>query len=242
MAKLKYTFIALEEDIRNFLNPIPASKAIPEWYKKLPKYRDAYTSEPSESSFKIINDSFVPQFTMKQCIPVRDYLTAGYIIPLWAEIGVSFDQSGPKFIGSDPSIIKIEPHHLNQIKDTPLQKEQNVKGSLHKLISPWAFKTPPGYSTLFFSPRFYKGKIEILPSIVDTDTHHSVNFPFIYRGAANKDCILEIGQPIVQLVPFKRESWYHTFENASVHDTDKKFMTYLMDAYRKQRHKKKSYT
>ena len=51
-------------------------------------------------------------------------------------------------------------------------------------------------------PRF-----EIIPGVVDTDTYINViNFPFIVHEK-NKQFLIKKVEPMVQVVPFKRESW-----------------------------------
>jgi hypothetical protein len=238
----KYEFLGKAEYVKHLPHPVPASKAIPEWYKKMPKSRDQKTLMPRKELVWADEDAggLLSGATMKQCIPVRDYLTSGYIVPLWCEITVSMENGAPFFGWIDKSPVDIAVHPLYQVMGAPIQQEQNAQYGLAKLLSPWGYKTPPGYSSLFFSPRYYKGLLEILPAIVDTDSQHEVNFPFIYHGNENEHNILRIGEPIIQVVPFKRESWTHTVKEGNF-QVDTKFLSYVTEAYRKTRHKKKSF-
>jgi len=66
MLSKKITFCAVD---KNFVDvwphPKPASKFIPDEYKKLPRFANGNMHVP----------------TLKTCIPFLDSLTAGYIIP-----------------------------------------------------------------------------------------------------------------------------------------------------------------
>jgi hypothetical protein len=223
---MKYTFLGLGPDITGLPHPTPATKTIPDWYKDMPRARDPDTNEPTDrlvwadAKYGKLRSGM----TLKQCIPLRDYLTSGYIIPLWGDIAASMRDNVPFFAWQYDDVTKMGWHPM-------------------KLMSPWAFKTPPGYSSFFFSPRYYKGLIEVLPAIVDTDTHHNVNFPFVYHGENNVDCVIERGTPVIQVVPFKRESW--TMEMAEPAEgtifPDKNFRGLLAEAYRKIAHRKKEF-
>jgi hypothetical protein len=68
-------------------------------------------------------------------------------------------------------------------------------------------KTPPGYSCLFIQP-FYNFKHEwlLFPAIVDTDRHDvAVHFPGYTRS--KEKTVIEEGQPLMQVIPFKRDEW-----------------------------------
>ena len=51
-------------------------------------------------------------------------------------------------------------------------------------------------------PRF-----EIISGIVDTDNYiNTINFPFILHKR-DEQFLIKKGEPMVQVIPFKRESW-----------------------------------
>jgi len=210
------SFEAHPEIFNAIPHPKPAGQYIPDWYKKMSKMRPStsHASTPfGETTLK------VNMPTVKGCMPVRDYLTSGYIIPAWhdIEIGVSdeghyYDMTHSARI-EKPGPIGIYYHEIDQVKGTPL--EQFADGhKLMKLIGPWNIKTPPGYSTFFFSPFYHTSDVTILPAIVDTDTYEDITqFPCIIPPTG---CYVEQGTPIIQAVPIKRESWNHTIEASFV--------------------------
>ena len=193
--------------------PIPATKCVPDYYKKMPI--DCTPPKVENNNRLSVGKS------VKACIPIRDLLTAGYILPLWEELFIeksvhnesvdgrvfAFANAG-EGRGQDPLAV-IEGHGMIQVVNSPLAKKARDKetgGRIPKLSTPWSFYTPPGYSCLFLPPQYRENRIEILPAIVDTDKWHLAQFPFLYNGFMDKETV-PIGEPIVQVIPFKRENW-----------------------------------
>lgn len=234
-------FKVLEDFKDSIPNPIPANKAIPEWYKKMS--RSVYSKEQDPKRFNVAMDSTGlghAGHTVKECPPIRDYLCSGYIIPLWTEILVEKKEAGEAFSWRDGAYEWVKFHPFEQVKGSVLVDDMGANSVVHKLNSPWYIKTPPGYSCLFFSPRYHKKKIDILPGIVDTDVYHEVNFPYFYKGE-DRDMIHR-GEPIVQVLPFKREDWDHkitVMDSTVIRKSQFTLMTFWGGAYKKLFHKKK---
>ena len=242
MPRLKYQFLASEEDRKHLLNPVPASKAVPDWYKNMPRARNINTLEPMKSAFEVdtINGGLRGGITLKECIPVRDYLTSGYIIPMWLDLAVNVSEGTPHFAWGYKDTLKVGNHPDYQVYKSPLENKKCPTSGIPKLFSPWGFKTPKGYSSFFFSPKYSQSKLEVLPAIVDTDTHHEINFPFLYHGEEGCRDLIKRGEPIIQVIPFKRESWNHSVSTGEFM-ADKTFRTFLIGAYLKLKHQKKSF-
>lgn len=194
-------FKAIDDNVFNvFEPPVPAKKMIPEWYKK----QDKLTT-PGHFS---IGDNGNPNHTIKACMPIFDVITAGYIFKLSADIHFTNDHNGN--ITSQWST-----NHLRPIESHPTTQyqEYTVPEGYHKtafkFIQPWVIETPPGYSCLFMQPALRDDlPFEIIPAIVDTDKHPiKVNFPFFIKE--HFEGTLEMGTPIMQIIPFKREEWTH---------------------------------
>jgi hypothetical protein len=241
--KMKIQFKARKHIYESISNkPIPAMKAIPDWYKKMPSYSgDQYQNKERLNMYSNFG-SLQTGMTIKKCLPVRDMITAGYIIPLWAEIAVESDK--------EKDILQfnwlyneelIQSHKGFQVKDSPIEKMAR-SDLLFKLINPWHIYTPPGYSSLIISPSYHENNpIRILPGIVDTDEYHEVNFPFEYNGPDGKS-IIKMDTPIAQVIPFKREEWNLTNEILDEDEFRRKednFSRYLGGLYKKLFHKKK---
>jgi|TARA_R110002020_G_scaffold167978_1_gene356538 hypothetical protein len=192
--------------------PVPMSKIIPEWYKKMHiGGRDTDRKTPVYSlKGRLFRDG-----NIKSCIPVRDYLTCGYAILTSQDIAVE-----AKVIG-DGAVIDwvwrddvgqyghlapaITSHTKDQVEGSPIEKEI-IQDRIFKYNTNWKVQTPKGYSCLILPIEYQECPFHALPAIVDTDEFHDMNFPFRFRGKEGSYTI-PAGTPVVQIVPFKRENW-----------------------------------
>lgn len=167
----------------DILKPHPASRSVPDWYRKLEGATDGI-------------------MTVKKCVPFLDALSLGYHIPLTSDI--AWEGTSNSFRHSSP-VELVSRHFDSQIQGVALPPEFDP--TPHKWTNHWFIKTPKGYSTLFIHPLnrmdlpFYS-----ISGIVDTDSHPMiVHFPFVRR----KDFIgtIPAGTPIIQAIPFKRSDW-----------------------------------
>lgn len=187
--------------------PYPASKNVPDWYKKISQYIGG------EKTFKDGNNNS----TIKKCVPFLDSLTCGYIMPLGSDIFITKQiTSDPAFNGNSIPYYSwgvgahIEFHPSAQAPGHPQNPRSNP---IPKFINQWSIKTPPGHSCLFIPPLSQENaKFKILPGIVDTDTYNSpVNFPFMLSDP-DFEGLIPAGTPIAQVIPFKRDAWQMEIE------------------------------
>jgi len=227
MINKKITFCATDEEmIEIWPHPKPASRFIPEDYKKLERHLNSNMHEP----------------TLKTCMPFLDSLTMGYIIP--------FDQD-----------YLIDPV-ANDFSVTPANREQNDFGFHNRIQLPenwknvagenagkfcnkWLIKTPAGYSCLFIKPiNRLENRFEIISGVVDTDTYvNTINFPFILHKK-DEQFLIKKGDPMVQVIPFKRESWkgWSGFYKEKLHNKTLNMLnSEFIDRYKKMFWRKKQY-
>lgn len=181
--------------------PIPASKALPDWYKSQP-------AAPNEE--EMISKGLMAS-TIKRCMPIFDYITAGYIISIPCDIYI--DATNPeKLEWSVPMPMKtfandmISTHSPEQYSHYPIDKNKYHK-QLFRIMPFWAIKTDPGYSTLFMHPT-HKDAVPFLTfgGLIDTDNfitdgHLSMLVEKDFKG------VIKQGTPFVQVIPIKRENW-----------------------------------
>lgn len=199
------------------IQPRPAKYFLPEWYKKI-----------EEHDLKRPN--------IKGCMPFLDGISAGYIIPLPIDISLDFNKYNDiikkydlfcKFSADNHRGTKeycnslninygmVEAHTIEQVggEDSFIAKK-NKNLPILKILNPWTVRTPPGYSCLFMSPVLNQNDyFYTISAIVDTDTFNDkINFPVLINGDKyNKfNKVFESGTPLVQIIPFKRESWQHS--------------------------------
>jgi len=200
-------FFAPKDIIDSLPHPVPANKCIPEWFKRMNRDID---NNPSGVG------------TVKNCVPLRDCLTSGYIIPLWEDMQItsSSDNNGEINYKWSRNLSgfydgAISTHSTAQVEGMPISNTD--LGHLPiKFNSPWVIRTPPGYSCLFTMPfNRYDQNFEILSGIVDTDTYFdSVAFPFVFLKSDVSE-ILHKGMPLVQVTPFKRTEWKSSIKDIS---------------------------
>jgi hypothetical protein len=190
MFEKKITFCATDKSMLDIWpHPQPASRYIPDEYKKLQRF----------------NKGDLHQSTVKTCMPFLDSMTAGYIIP--------FDQDylvDP--VENDFSVTPAnrEQHDFGFHRKAQLPKEwhKTTGENAGKFHNKWLIKTPPGYSCLFIKPmNRLESRFEIISGVVDTDTYiNTINFPFILHKRDGQ-FLIKKGEPMVQVMPFKREPW-----------------------------------
>ena len=168
--------------------PQPATKFIPEWYKKTP----------------VVSEQML---TAKRCVPLLDSLSAGYIIPLPVDVYWDDDRdpSEGKKYWYDAPFEQVSMHSPTQTE--MFEINENFGTQPYKWINHFHIKTPRGYSMLFTHPinrtelPFYS-----FTGFVDTDKHPIVtNFPFVIRKGFKG--VIPAGTPLIQAIPVKRDAW-----------------------------------
>lgn len=189
--------------------PIPASQAIPEWYKETPLYtRDSKKLGVSRDGPSVSN------FSVKGCVPFQDALTSGYIFTLPCDVEVSLEED---YFFIRWVTTRFEPastHSVEQAGKIPRSSDHNPFP--FKWQTQWIMRTPKGYSTLFTHPlNRYDLPFRSFTGVVDTDKHPiATNFPFQLLDQPEYPYIIPGGTPIAQAIPFKRESWTSEYQEA----------------------------
>lgn len=197
--------------------PQPASKFLPDWYKKL----DSYISGKKEP-----NGNGTTTATIKKCVPVFDCITAGYIIVLPVDIYVSQRDNAPYYEWPNFHLVEFHP-----VQQAPTHPSMN-NFPYPKFMNPWSIKTAPGYSSLFVQPFHRESVFTILPGIVDTDTYTAeVNFPFTLNNPQFEG-LISAGTPIAQVIPIKRDVWQMEFRNNESNRTKIRLHSKMFDGYK----------
>ena len=227
MFNKKITFCAIDRDMVDvWPHPQPSSRVIPEEYKNLKRHSKNNLHEP----------------TVKTCIPFLDSMSMGYML----------------FFDQDYVVVPVE----NDFSVTPANREQDDFGfhkraqlpkewhkttgeNAGKFINKWLIKTPPGYSCLFIHPmNRLEERWKIIEGVVDTDNYvNIINFPFILKKR-NEQFLIKKGEPLVQVIPFKREPWkmWSGFYIEKLHAKTLNFLnSEWVDRYKKMFWNKKSF-
>jgi hypothetical protein len=214
--------------------PQPASKFRPDWYKKTPSYMNGEKKPTGDGN---------GSGTIKRCMPVFDAITSGYIIPTYVDIFVSKTEDGNIKIEA-PSMTPLGFHPINQ---APLLPQTTDKTSqIPKWINPWGIETPKGYSCLFVAPMHHTNEFfKVMSAVVDTDQYTApVNFPFMFTDPDFLG-LIPAGTPMVQVIPFKRESWEMKFgkenELKKINATVQNLRSVFFDSYKNKFRSNKEY-
>jgi len=223
----KITFCATDGNMLDvWPHPQPASRVIPEEYKKLKRHAKGNLHSP----------------TVKTCMPFLDSMSMGYIIP--------FDQDylvDP--VENDFSVTPANREHgefgFHNQTQLPEKWHKTTGENAGKFMNKWLIKTPPGYSCLFIHPmNRLEERFKIIEGVVDTDNYvNIINFPFILKKR-DKQFLIKKGEPMVQVVPFKRESFkmWSGFYLEKLHNKTLNILqSEWVDRYKKMFWKKKSY-
>ena len=182
--------------------PKPAKSFLPEWWKNV----------PSHSKLNNLKESVVAQnMTAKQCPSFVDYFSQGYIVPMWADTTLKYNEKSQEWTwrcGAQNSPFKIEVHPNSQFIDyAPASFKGSPASFVFKLVSPWQIKTPKGYSVLSLPLFFHFNEdISAVPGVTDTDYFYVVNQQVLYHGKG-QEVFIPRGTPLVQIIPFERKKY-----------------------------------
>lgn len=228
--------------------PVPASQVIPDWYKNLESY---IGGEKTVTYFTVDgkkrpDSSLRTTSTAKRCMPVFDAMINGYIIFTHADLFISqkLDQNGqlnPHYECSNSNYLSFHPKQ--QLPKHPEAKENETL--YPKWNNAWSISTPAGYSCLFIPPLHRETPIVALSAVVDTDKYTApVYFPFVLKDPTMSG-LIPAGTPIMQVIPFKRDSFKMEIGNQEQlkqqENITNKLRTIFFDSYKNQFRQSKRY-
>lgn len=227
MINKKITFCATDRNMADvWPHPKPASRYIPEEFKKLQRFK--------EGNLHIK--------TIKTCVPFLDSLTMGYIIPFDQDYVIDPTEEDFSVV---PANLEQNDFGFHNQAQLPADWQKTAGENAGKFHNKWLIKTPPGYSCLFIKPmNRVESRFDIISGVVDTDTYINViNFPFVLNKR-DEQFLVKKGEPMVQVIPFKRESW-KMWSGFYIEKAHGKVMRLLnsewVDRYKKMFWKKKSW-
>lgn len=225
---MNITFETEDKLLLEIYPPKPVSQDLPDWYTKMPSLN---TLSSKEIECHISN-----------CMPADDFITSGYMIYQAYEHNI---EAKVKDFVEGLEIETQSPRMPNRKQPVMYQrssigKDNKIPKGMFRIETEWRIKTPPGYSCIIIQPAYdFNDKITILPGIVDTDKHDYVLKVVGHLNKGVKEHRIMPGDKLVQVIPFKRESWKHEIKH--VDRFDSKVLHYLYGAYEKLFHTRKSY-
>jgi hypothetical protein len=174
----------------------PARNHIPDWYKKIPKWKNNEMFE--------IGKGFNP--TIKNCMPFLDCLQTGYMIVLPNDLYVK-NNNGKPFISwrnaDFPPIDREQPADISLIPTGHYDTEYVWQSGVANTV-------PIGYSVLFTHPlNRHDLPFTTLSGIVDGGLIMNPRGQIPFYIKKGFEGIIPQGTPIIQLIPFRQEHWLH---------------------------------
>jgi hypothetical protein len=218
--------------------PKPAKNYIPEWYKNLPPFAGGHT--PTISCERA--DS-----TEKNCMPLLDTFTTGYIQEAWCDISVRLDTNGKISINASSQVENIILSRGGPNRIIPKDKNYYYNPDDHlNWYTHWEPRTPRGWSTYYTHPlNQYDLPFRTIDGIIDTDRWWiGGSVPFLLKNGF--EGIIPKGTPLYQMFFFKRENWkseirkYEDIEKERM-KIHKRVFDHFYGGYRKHMWVKKNY-
>ena len=207
--EVRFNEFVYGKEFRNICDVYPiisAKKTEKSWWTIMKSHFDIFLSHPIKK-FK----SSSP--TIKYCPGIYDFTNYGYIVPAWQDFQFWVDDEGqvewqvPDSMGT---INNIKVHTREQVDTCPIL--DNTAVCILKLISPWFISTPKGTSLIICKPFYhYSNDFDVCPGVLDSDIefslpNHEINV-MLRLNVKNKVIHIKAGQPLIQLIPFKRTNW-----------------------------------
>jgi hypothetical protein len=228
-------FTCDEWAIRKYAPIQPAKKFLPLSFKDMETF--LVKKEHAVDSVK----------TIKSCPGIVDFCSSGFVIPAWCDMEINPSPDGQN-VSVRYSHPKFKPgNHPPAVIQDFMSTKFNVRMSV-KLDNPWYMWAAEGYSLMYFPMYYYDdtNNWEALPGIIDHDIG-AIQSPINIMLKEPKQTMIKMGEPLVQVVPFKREA-ITAYTGAPNDITRKRYfgLSYLHDmafsGWMKYMREKKSYS
>tara|TARA_B100000424_G_C22900194_1_gene478762 strand:+ start:567 stop:1304 length:738 start_codon:yes stop_codon:yes gene_type:complete len=169
---------------------VPAKEYIPDWWKRVER---------------MINSNFDNKGTVRNCPSFPEYITQGFVMPLWCDLHVSITHDGYEWKTPD-KMFSFTSHADEQFRNWVPKHVKDNSSMILKPNCPWRIKTPPGWS-VWQLPMYYEYNpiFEVLPGIIWSDIHHEVNQQMFMKRYG--EFLIKKGTPLAMYVPYERNKY-----------------------------------
>ena len=141
---------------------------------------------------------FIPVSTMKRCTGIQDTFTTGFILPMWTDLAIRFEQNKWDFQFSDGEST-LSPHDAGQWK----YYADPAKFTHAKIISPWAIDCKQDIKWLYMKPTWHfdlATPINIVTGTLSFKYQHGTHINMMLP-VHNMKMIIHAGQPMAHIIP-----------------------------------------
>jgi hypothetical protein len=181
--------------------PISAANAMPEWYKKLPRFINN-----SDKPIKALGRKDV-----KMCVPFRDAMVTGYMFVLPADIEISRDVNGEISVFQNKqlafNVVEVRGRLDINNQGYGMPHPIGTDPVMFAWSASWGISTNKKDSVLVTHPLNRHDLPFVTTSGVIDSGYFSVagNIPFFVKEGF--EGIIPKGTPIAQVIPYQRHSW-----------------------------------
>ena len=194
--------------------PQPAHKFIPDWYEQtdMRPFKDA----PLDKS-------------VRACMPFMEALTLGWIVPVPTDISITRSSDGVEVTWNTQEFKAMGGHDKQQVGGDAFPHG----GEVLKFNLPYALRTPEGVSTLYMPPlNRIETRVRPFSGVVDTDRYvNKTNIPALLLDDEFEG-IIEAGTPLVQVIPFERDSLVNESKTRVATDEEEELLERTIKAVR----------
>ena len=173
----------------------PAKQFIPDWYKNIKGY--------NKNNLKFEKDGNQPILNLKSCMPFFDAFNNGYMVELAQDLYVEIKDGKPKINWK----AHPDPIGVREVGENTIPTPHGYSESHFVWQYPHILNAKKGYSAILTHP-FNRNDLPFisLTGIIDIDVLvGNGNIPFFIKEGF--EGLIPRGTPILQIIPFKRESW-----------------------------------
>ena len=202
--------------------PQPAHKFIPNWYKQTDMR--PFKNAPLDKS-------------VRACMPFMEALTFGWIVPVPTDISITRSSDGIEVKWNTEEFKAMGGHDKQQVGGDEFPHD----GEVLKFNLPYLLRTPEGVSTLYMPPlNRIETRFRPFSGVVDTDKYlNETNIPALLLDDEFEG-IIEAGTPLVQVIPFERNSLVNESKTRVATDEEGEWLErtgkaiHAVDAYYKE--------
>ena len=209
--KPKITFWSIIDGLEKIVPVLPAKEVIPDWWKNAEKF---------------VDNSLKDKGTVKNCPSFPEYLSQGYVVPLWCDLNINVQKDKCEWTTTD-KIFNCQFHTDEQYKNYLPEYAKNNVATVLKPDCPWRVKTSDGYSVMQLPLYYdYNSIFEVLPGVIWSDIYHELNQQMIIKKYG--EFFIKRGTPLAVYFPFKRENLDFEIQGPNEINRKWEYETYAM--------------
>jgi hypothetical protein len=154
-------------------------------------------------------------------------LTFGWVVPVPTDIGITHTPDGMNVEWGTEHYQAMGNHPKTQVGGEKFPHD----GTIIKFNLPYTLRTPDGVSTLYMPPlNRVETRFRPFSGVVETDKYvNQTNIPALLLDEEFEG-LIEAGTPLVQVIPFKRDSLVNESETRAATEEEEEWIERMSNA------------